>query len=83
MPTPLAVKMKTEMTVKVMLDAADEFEAKAGQLRKLALELKKTEDWSLTGEAISVCTNFANLRLDLFCIRPIRELERELLKHGG
>jgi len=72
----------TDTTVKLIKDAIKEFNYKAGQLNKIAIELDKTGDWSLAGEALSIISNNANLRLDLFAIRPIRELERQIRKNG-
>lgn len=67
--------MNTQPTVEVMLNAATIFEKKAKELRKLADGLSKTQDFSITGEAISICTDLSNLRIDLLSIRPVRELE--------
>ena len=74
------MKKITDTTVSLINDAASEFERKAKTLRHMANELDKTEDWSIVGEALSVCTNFANIRADLFVIRPTRELERKIIK---
>jgi len=70
----------TKGTIEVMEDAAQVFERKAADIRSLARQLRETGDWSLCGEAISLCCNMSNIRIDLLSIRPVRELMRALDK---
>ena len=72
--------MNTKSTVEIIVDAADEFDYKAKCLRSLAKQMERTGDWSIAGEAISVCCNFQNIRIDLLSVRPVRELQREIDK---
>jgi len=72
--------MDTSMTVEVIRDAAEVFQRKAADLRRMADELSRTGDWSIAGEAISTCANLSNIRMNLLSIRPVRELERALHK---
>jgi hypothetical protein len=72
------MKKITDTTVALINDAASDFERRAKTLRKMAIALDKTQEWSIVGGALSVCTNFANIRADLFVIRPTRELERKI-----
>ena len=70
--------MDTKPITEVMEDAAQVFERKAKDLRGLAKQLSETGDLSICGEAISVCCNLANIRIDLLSVRPVRALTREL-----
>ena len=75
--------MDTKSTIEVMEDAAQVFERKAADIRSLAKQLRETGDWSICGEAISVCCNLSNIRIDLLSVRPVRELTRELEKSNA
>jgi len=70
----------TDSTVRLILDASKTLKRKSLDLEKIAKDLHATQDWSLVGEALSIICNMANLRPDLFVIRPTRELEREIRK---
>ena len=72
--------MDITSTVEIILEAAQVFDRKASDLRDLARRLNKSGDLTIAGEAISVCCNMANIRVDLLSIRPVRELTRELVK---
>ena len=75
--------MDTKMTVSVIIDCAEVFERKAAELRGMANQLKKTGDFSIASEAVSVCHSTANLRTDLLVTRPIREYQREINRLEG
>jgi len=57
--------MNTSMTVEVIRDAAEVFQRKSADLRRMADELSRTGDWSIAGEAISTCVDLTNIRIDL------------------
>ena len=62
-------------TAEVINNAAHELEYRAKELRRYAKELEEKKDFEYAVEAMRCFFGlFQNVRLDLFAMRPIREL---------
>ena len=62
-------------TAEVINNAANELEYRAKELRRYAKELEEKQDFEYAVEAMRCFFGlFQNVRLDLFAMRPIREL---------
>ena len=69
--------MNTKMTVEVIDAAAKRFEEASKLLSYEARQLEKDGDFERASDCVNIITNtFANLRMDLLVIRPLREYER-------
>lgn len=69
-------------TADIIREAANHLEDRAKELRRYAKDLEEKQDFSYAVSALNCFANlFQNVRLDLFAARPIRELEREVVKH--
>ncbi len=68
-------QVNIEPTAKAIEDMAVELEAKAAELRGVAMRARETGDLSYAAEAAAVVMNIMGaLRLDLLVRRPLREL---------
>jgi len=68
------------LAVETINESAKQFRRKADELEKLGREMIETDDLTIIGEAIRICTDLSGIRVDLLALRPIRELERKEYK---
>jgi len=71
--------MNVKPVTEVIREAAETMHSYSERMNKLADDIESSGDLSSCGEALNMISNMlANIRMDLFVTRPIREYEKEL-----